>query len=202
MPEVPQLGQDERRALILGEAGEIAEEVAQVGPLLDLGGKPLRVRLNVLERDGLAPRAQHGEAAVAGDREQPGAEGDGLLGSGELGVGRDERLLHGIGRLLGMAEHVATERQQRPVVAVVDDLERGIVTRPKQGDETVVAGEPQGARRASEDLRATDGRSLHEVIIDTYRAKREFLSPTGSPTQRATAGWRVTRRGPRWRSAR
>ena len=76
MAQVTELGQDERSALIVRQPGEIADQLAQLCALLHLVGEPVEARLDVLERHArLAPRGEHGEAAVARDREEPGPHG-------------------------------------------------------------------------------------------------------------------------------
>jgi len=47
-------------------------------------------------------------------------------------------VLQGVLGLLTAAEHVSAEGEQAAVVAVVDDLERGVVTGSHAGDEAVV----------------------------------------------------------------
>jgi hypothetical protein len=48
-------------------------------------------------------------------------------------------VLHGVLRLLLGGEHVPAERQDRAVVAVVDDLERDLVAAPDLVDQALVA---------------------------------------------------------------
>jgi hypothetical protein len=73
--EGTELGEDERRALVLGELLQVGEHVAQVLAALDLGREALDRRLgDVVEGALLAAGAQDRQGAVAGDRVQPGLE--------------------------------------------------------------------------------------------------------------------------------
>ena len=58
-------------------------------------------------------------------------------------------MLQGVLRLLATAQHVAAEREQAAVVAVVDDLEGIVVAGAHASDEPVVADtqQPAPARR-------------------------------------------------------
>ena len=78
MGDVARLREDERGALVVRQLVEVAQDVAEILPALDDGAEMLRLRLGrVLER-ALAPGAQDGEAAVARDRVEPGAQLDAL----------------------------------------------------------------------------------------------------------------------------
>ena len=129
MGEVAHLGEHERRTLIVGQPGDVGQQIAQVLALLDTGGEAVGRGLELLDGHGrgLAGREDR-ETAVAGDREQPGAQ----LLRGALGeqgaVGAQEGLLQRVLALVLGAEHVAAEAEQRPVVTVVDDLEGALVT--------------------------------------------------------------------------
>ena len=79
---VADLEEHERRSLIGRQALDVAHEHAQVGATVDLGRQPLGRQRAVLERDLLAPRAQHRQAAVARDGVQP------RLQRGDLGPAR------------------------------------------------------------------------------------------------------------------
>jgi len=74
---------------------------------------------NVLELGRLlAASAQSREAAVPRDREEPRLECDLAVADAEAVVGRYEGLLDGILGFLERGEHVAAERQDRPVMAI------------------------------------------------------------------------------------
>ena len=83
-------------------------------------------------------RAQRGQAAVAGDRVQPRLELDRLVARDKIAVCRHERLLDGVLGLDLRPEHVAAEREDAAVVAVVDGLERRFVATPDLSDQTLI----------------------------------------------------------------
>jgi hypothetical protein len=141
------LGQHERGALFVGQAPEVDDQVAEILPALDLRDKALGDRLGELADRLLAARAQHRVAAVARDREQPRAQVDRLLGGDEIVISGEEGLLDGVLGLLGAAEHVAAEGQDRPVVAVIDCLERHLLALADEVDEAGVAGKAKQTRR-------------------------------------------------------
>jgi hypothetical protein len=53
-------------------------------------------------------------------------------------VRTQERLLERVLAVLPVADHVAAEREQRGVMAVVQDLERGNVTAPHERREALI----------------------------------------------------------------
>ena len=57
----------------------------------------------------------------------------------DVGVSRDEGLLECVLGLVARAEHVAAEREDRRVMAVVEHLERRVVAAPELLDEPLVA---------------------------------------------------------------
>ena len=125
-----ELEQDQRGALVLGQASEVGDQFAQVGAQGDAVGEPVERRLDVLDRDrSRPPRGQDRLAAVAGDRVQPGLHGLRELPGAQRPVGAQEGLLERVLAVLGVAQHVPAEREQRPVVPVVEDLEGGLVAR-------------------------------------------------------------------------
>ena len=96
-----ELGQDERGPLVLGQALQVGEQLAQVLAPLDLGREPLDRGLgNVVEGALLLAGAQDGQAAVAGDGVEPRLELDRLVAADEVAVGGDERVLDGVLGLL------------------------------------------------------------------------------------------------------
>ncbi len=182
MGDVARLGEDERGALVVGQLVEVAQDVAEVLAALDDGAEMLRLRLGrVLER-ALAPGAQDGEAAVAGDRVEPRAQLDALVRADELAVGRHERVLDGVLGLLEGADHVAAEREDAAMVAVVDGLERRLGAGTDELDEAIVGGE---AEQPCGDPWAgtggpSGGRGFHRVrIIDRMLGRQEeFPAPS------------------------
>ena len=137
--EAAQLEQHERRALVLGQAPEVADELAQVGAQLDAVGQSVEGWRDVVQRhrDRLA-RGQHRQAAVAGDRVQPWPDRVGDLAGTQRPVGAQEGLLERVLAVFGRPEHVAAEGQQGPVVAVVEDLEGGLVAAGDAGGQAGV----------------------------------------------------------------
>ena len=77
-----------KRALLVGQTPQISDEVTQILPALHLDGEAFSGRLVELAERLLAPGAQDRVAAVARDREQPGAQMDRLVGRHEVVVGR------------------------------------------------------------------------------------------------------------------
>jgi hypothetical protein len=148
-----ELGEHERGALVLGQAGEVGQQVAQVLAALDGAREVLGRRLVGRGERVLAAPAQQREAAVAGDRVEPRAQVDGLVGADEVAVRRHEGVLDGVLGLLGRAQHVAAEPEDAAQVAVVEHLEGGLGARADGRDEAVVGG------RARD--RADGRRSLH-----------------------------------------
>jgi hypothetical protein len=61
-------------------------------------------------------------------------------------VRAQERLLERVLAVLAVADHVPAEREQRRVMAVVERLERGLVTRADERGETLVVEAPESAR--------------------------------------------------------
>src|SRR3954469_6470786 len=124
---VPELEQDERGALVLGQPVEILDEVAQIGAKLDGVGESLADRAvarRVGHRLAGAAGAQDGEAAVARDRVEPGLQRRGpVAGARERAVGRGEGVLQRVLGLLPASQHVPAERDEAAVVAIVDGLE-------------------------------------------------------------------------------
>ena len=123
-----QLEQDERLALLVGQAREVAHQLPQVGAARDVLGEAVEAGLVVLGRGGgLAPRRQRRQAAVAGDREQPRPHRVRRRLVAQRAVRPQEGLLEHVLGVVEAAEHVAAEGQQRRVVAFVDRLERTLV---------------------------------------------------------------------------
>ena len=63
-------------------------------------------------------------------------------------MGAQEALLERVLGLLARAEHVAAEAEQRAVVAVVEHLERALVTGRRELGEPGVVGTPKAERAA------------------------------------------------------
>jgi hypothetical protein len=74
------LGQHERRPLVVGQATEVPDEVAEILTALHLRREPLGGGLGQVRGGMLTARAERRVAAIAGDREQPRAQMDRLVG--------------------------------------------------------------------------------------------------------------------------
>jgi hypothetical protein len=169
--QVAELGEHQRRALLLGKLAHVVKKLAQVGALLDFLGEPGRGNVLQLARP-LAAGAKDREALVAGDRVEPGLELELARVRAHRVVCGDEGLLDGILRLVGRAEQVPAEGQDRPVVAVEDDLEGGLVATADVLDEPRVREcAEQAARPGQRDSsRNRQGLSLHRAIMFSPRA--------------------------------
>jgi hypothetical protein len=134
--------QVEQGAVAFGQAGGgVPDQLTQVGllgGLLGAGRGVGQVGHLLLGSDaGSGPDAAEGLAA--GHRVQPGAQ---PLGVAELAeaLGRDhERILGGVGRLLGVAQHRPAEVVQAVGVAVVDRGEGAAVAGRRRPHELGVA---------------------------------------------------------------
>jgi hypothetical protein len=89
----------------------------------------------------------------------------------------DEHLLEGVLRLLVRAQHVAAEAEQRPVVAVVDRLERLLVAAPQRGHQPFIRGGTQQPRRESQRAWRERG-CLHLCCIGLRRVELSRESHT------------------------
>jgi hypothetical protein len=143
---VAELEEHERGALVVGQALEVGQQAAQLGAAVDVSGQAVARDARLVEGDLLAPRPQHGQAAVAGDRVQPGLEADLAAGRPHGAVGGHEGVLQGVLGLLAGAEHVAAEREQTAVVAVEDQLEGAVVAGADAGDQRLVRAPATHAR--------------------------------------------------------
>ena len=113
--EIVELGEHERRALILGEASQVDEQLAQVLAGLHLLGEPVGdVGESVgLGQGPLALRAQRADALVARDRVEPRPQRDRLIGAAQPAVGGEEGLLDRVLGFLPVADEMAAEGQDR-----------------------------------------------------------------------------------------
>src|SRR5206468_7643434 len=105
------------------------------------------------------------QAAVAGDRVQPGPKRDLRVAVAQRAVGGYKAVLERVLGLVAAAEHVAAECEQPVRVAVVDRLERSIVTGAHTSDQPVVplgGGEAPAERTSG--LDADRGRG-HEASM-------------------------------------
>jgi hypothetical protein len=145
--EAAGLGEQERLALLRRQLPDVAQDLAQLRAPLHLLRQPGGGELGKLAE--LTPRAQHRQAAVACDREEPRLEGDLALVAGLEVVPRGcEGVLNGVLRLVRRPEHVPAEAEDRGAVALERDLESELVAVPHLLDEPVVAAQRQQPLRA------------------------------------------------------
>ena len=138
-----ELGEHQRGPLVLGQRRDVAEQLADVLAPLRLGRQVLGGRRVELVERQLAAGAQHREAAVARDRVEPRPELDLRSAAHEVAVGGHERVLDRVLRLVGRGQHVAAEREDAAVVAVIDRLEGRLAPAAHERDEPLVGGDAQ-----------------------------------------------------------
>ncbi len=143
MGEGVELGEHKRCSLLVRQLPHVADEVTEVLAGLNLGCEALGLDLLELGDRLLTPRTEDRVAAVTRDREQPGAQVDLLVRRHEVAVGGGERVLDGILRLVGIAEHVPAERQDRPMMAIVGCLEGRRSTLADQRHQSRIRRNPQ-----------------------------------------------------------
>ena len=143
MPELLDLGHDERSALVLGKPADVVDELAQVAATLHLLGEASRGCRSKLRRE-LAARSQNVEATVAGGGIEPRPQMLRRLALHELAVSGGEGVLQGVLRLLKRSEQVAAEGEQAAMMALEDRLERRLVAGGRQRGEPPVVESPQG----------------------------------------------------------
>ena len=136
--------------------------------------------------DLLAARAQHRQAAVAGDRVEPGLEADRPLVAAQRAIGGHEGVLEGVLGLLARAEHVPAEGEQAAVVAVEDELEGALVAGAHAGHEGVVG--PPARERADA---AAAGRGRERVQCCESEESVDIGPSTFLPTRASGAGWQL-----------
>jgi hypothetical protein len=139
MAQIPELEQDKGAALVLGQAGEVGDELAQVGAPADVVGEAVAARLDRVQRQvAVAARREHRAAAVARDREQPRPDGLGRSPVAQRAVSADERLLERVLAVLAAGERMAAEGEQRGVMPVVERCEGRLVSGAHEGREALV----------------------------------------------------------------
>ena len=144
--ERPHLREDERRALIVGQVVDIGDQVAEILPAFDLERETVGRALLELEGRALPAGTEDGQAAVTSDGEQPGLQADRFRRGDEIAVGGEKRVLYGVLGFVGAAEHVPAEREDRPVVTVIDRLKGIRVPIPDHRHQAVIRQHPQHPR--------------------------------------------------------
>ncbi|HZC13893.1 MAG TPA: hypothetical protein VE270_07725 [Thermoleophilaceae bacterium] len=137
--EVASLRKHERGLLTFGEVVEVCEQLPQLATRLDFLGEPRRGDLLHFLNRRFPAGAQDREAAVARDDVEPRLDLRRLLIALQGSKSRGKGLLKRVLGVLPRPQDVATECEQPAVVAVVDDLEGGIVAPLGLGGETLVA---------------------------------------------------------------
>ena len=146
MREIAQLEQDQGRALLLGEVGQVVDELAQLDPLLHLLDHAHAGDQVFLERQRGGPAsADHREAPVARDRVEPRLDVDRAVVLGQRAVGRGKGLLHGVLGLLVGAEDLAAEGEDGRPVALEQHLEGRLAAPAHERGQAAVSGEGQHA---------------------------------------------------------
>jgi hypothetical protein len=133
--KVVELGEQQRAALLLGQPADVAEELEQVLPPVDLLGEARKRRHAILKWGSRPAGGDRRQAAVAGDRVQPRTELPRGGPAEKCSMGPDERLLKRVLGLVLVAEHVPAVGQQWGVVAPEDRLERPLVAGAGASDE-------------------------------------------------------------------
>jgi hypothetical protein len=128
--QIAQLEEHQCFALVVGQAPEVGHQLAQVSPAPDVLGQAIEAGLDLVDRHGcVTTGCERRATAVARDREQPWPHRVGQPAGAQRAMGAQEGLLQRVLTVLTVAEHVATEGQQRCVMAVVEDLEGRLVAR-------------------------------------------------------------------------
>ena len=138
-------------ALALGQALELADEVAQVVGAHDLlvrvGAGVVQHRRVDLEVGRAHRAAQHVERAVAHDGEEPWLERHLAVVGAQGGQRADEGVLDDLlGVVVRAAEHLARVAGEPLLVARVDRVEGAVVAGAHEVDELLVGGGPVGGR--------------------------------------------------------
>jgi hypothetical protein len=141
MRVVAELKQRQRRPLVGWQPLHVLEHFAQVFPPLNLVCQTVDnrwIRCHVVEIEGVAARAQLGQAAVASDRVQPGPQGNLAIAATQCPVRGDKGHLQRILGGLFAAEHVHAEREQAAGISIVDSFESVAFAGPHLGDQVLV----------------------------------------------------------------
>ena len=141
--ELAELGQQERRALIVGQRAQIGEQ-CRAGPR---AARPRRRGSRSTGRRRRAARRPRGARAAAtrsgcgrpcrATRAPPRD-----LAGAERAIGRDERVLHDVLGVVDAAHHVAGEREQLAVVALIERSNARASPPPRRSRELLVGGTP------------------------------------------------------------
>jgi hypothetical protein len=178
---ISKLEEHEGGALIRRQPLQVSQDLAQLLAPVDLIGDI--IERGVIEREltelGARPAPQVGEAAVAGDRVQPGPKRNRVASGAQRPVCGGERRLQRVLARLSRSQHLHAEREDTARVSIVDRLERAGVAVPDASDEQVVGLVPGGlAGDPTADPRygryRTHGDSLRLGAPRVQRSDRHF----------------------------
>jgi hypothetical protein len=140
-----QLPHQQRRALLIGQPANVLYQSPQRLAEVELDQRIVHRGAAQLEnlRRRRSRLTQLIDAAVVGDPEQPGSQGETSVGCPESRVGAYENVLERVFGILATGQHLPGIGEQTPVVAIVDRPERLLVPGPEQRHELVVGTEAQ-----------------------------------------------------------
>jgi hypothetical protein len=140
------LAQQERRALRLRKVLDVGDDLAELlAPVDRVRGGHAPVALEHVHR--VEPRRDRApqvvQAPVARDAVEPRARVDRPVVGEHRVEGGGEHLLQNVLGILGGAEHVAAEGEQPRLVTLEQRVEGAVVPAPDEGDQLLVALEPE-----------------------------------------------------------
>ena len=171
MREVADLGKDERLALLVGKPRDVREQGAQFCAALDVLHEIVCDDFSRILAGLLATGAEHRQAAVAGDRVEPGLDVQiAAVVALDVLVRGEEGVLYRILGIRDRTEHVTAEAEDAAAVAVVKDFEGRRLAVPDVLDQPLVGqGCEQPARpRDPEGVRAWRGSDFHALSIGQF----------------------------------
>jgi hypothetical protein len=158
-----QLAQEQRRALLIGQATDIRDQPSQRLAALGLGNRVGHRRGDEVNHLGgdRHRTAKLIDAAVVRDPVQPGPKGEIAIVGPQRRVGAHEHVLESVFGILSRSrEHLARIREQPLPITVVDDPERVLVALAEEDDELLVGPKPQQRYRGGQMLPAETCRCL------------------------------------------
>ena len=144
--QVGRARQHERGALVLRQAPTSASSSRRSARRSTSGPRPSVAGSSSSSATAAGAGREHRAAAVARDREQPGAQLVGRAVRHQRAVGAQEGLLERVLGLFARAEQVAAEAEQRTVVAVVERLEGALVPGRRERGQALSSTRPRRAR--------------------------------------------------------
>jgi hypothetical protein len=180
-----ELTHEECRALLLREAANVFDQAAERLPQVDLHERIVDRCAHELKqlRRGRRRAAELVDAAVVSDPEEPGPEGELLVGGAKPGVGAHEHVLEGVLSILAPGEHLARVCEQPLVVALMDGPEGLVVAGAEERHELLVGAEAE-QRHAHRDTRlGQTGRCLKRGCCGSLECGRFHLNPFADPNE-------------------